>query len=108
MQVPNGMAPGFDWYTDTSTGASTFTGKYSTVQSYVSGLQAQHKSLPNLSATQYEDNELVLYGGFGSSSYIWVPNTTYTGWSEVTVTNAYNYIYAPLSAKNPGVRNEIQ
>ena len=80
----------------------------STVQSYVSAQQKGNPNLPNLTPTQYEDNQLVLYGGFGAANYIWVPNSSYTGWTEVTTGNAYNYVYAPSTSNNPGVRNEIQ
>jgi hypothetical protein len=83
------------------------------VQSYVSGLQAQHSGLPNLSGSQYEDNQLVLYGGYGSGAYIWVPNSNFTGWTDAAAagnggTLAYNYVYAPKTSNSPGVRNEIQ
>ncbi len=101
MQVPNGMAPGFDWYTNTSNGLSTFQGKYTTVQGYVSGLRSQHSGLPDLSGSQYEDNQLMLYGGWwvNNSSYYWVPNSTYTGWVVNTSSPGYNYVNT--------VRNDI-
>jgi hypothetical protein len=101
MMVPNGMAPGFDWYTNTSNGLSIFQSKYSTVQTYVSNLRSQYSGLPNLSGSQYEDNQLILYGGWwtGNSSYYWVPNSTYTGWVTNTSAPGYNYVNT--------VRNDI-
>ncbi len=102
MMVPNGMAPGFDWYTNTFNGLTTFQGKLSRVQTYVSGLRGQHSSLPDLSPSQYEDNQLILYGGYwqnNDANYYWVPNTTYTGWLANSSSGGYNYVNT--------VRNDI-
>jgi hypothetical protein len=64
MMVPNScLLNAFDWMTNTSQGLSIFNGKYSTVQKYVSSQQNGHSALPNLTPTQYEDNQLLLYGG---------------------------------------------
>jgi hypothetical protein len=102
MQVPNGMATGFDWYTNTSTGLSTFHGKLSIAQAYVSNLRSQYSSLPDLSGSQYEDNQLILYGGwlFGNNAnYYWVPNSTHTGWVANSSAPGYGYVNT--------VRNDI-
>jgi hypothetical protein len=101
MMAPNSMPDAFNWLTDTSDGATIFQGKLSTVQSYVSGLQGQYPALPNLGGSQYEDNQLILYGGWwvNNSSYYWVPNPTYTGWVANTNSPGYNYVNT--------VRNDI-
>ena len=111
MQVPNGMADGFNWYKDTQDGYSTLEGKVGTVQNWVSGLRNQYPNLPDLSPTQYEDNELVLYAGDGQADYVWAPNSSDTGWAEITTTAGYLYVYAqanPQTGQQAGVRNEIQ
>ncbi len=112
MQIPNNMPDGFDWLTNTQGGANTFQDKLSTVASWVAGLQKQYPSLPNLSGTQQEDNALVLYGGFGSGDYIWMPNSSDNGWDDSYAKNnqtaAYEYVCAPTTAPNPGVRFSIQ
>ncbi len=107
MQVPNGMTssggPAFDWYTNTSNGLSTFQGKLSAVQTYVSGLRSQHSGLPDLSGSQYEDNQLILYGGWllgSNGNYFWVPNSTFTGWVKNTSAPGYSYVNT--------VRNDVQ
>ena len=102
MQVPNSRLNAFDWMTNTSQGLSIFNSKYSTVQTYVSNLQSQHSGLPNLSGSQYEDNQLILYGGWwtSNSSYYWVPNSTYAAWVQNTSSPGYSYVN--------NVRNNIQ
>jgi len=101
MQVPNGMPSAFEWLTNTSSGASIFNGKNSIVQSYVSAQRNGHPSLPDLSATQYEDNQLVLYNGLPvPSNYVWQPNSNFTAWTQVSGTGGYNYVQS--------VRNGIQ
>ena len=113
MQVPNGMANGFDWLTNTYDGWSIFEGKLSTVSSWVSSLQSQHSGLPSLSGSQQEDNALVLYGGYDAidypqTYYIWLPNSSYSGWTQNSGSPAYSYVYAPTTDPNPGVRDSIQ
>jgi hypothetical protein len=99
MQVLNGMTsaggPAFDWYTNTSNGLNTFQGKLSTVQTYVSNLRSQHTGLPDLSGSQYEANQLILYGGWllgSNANYYWVPNSTFTGWATNTSAPGYSYV----------------
>jgi hypothetical protein len=106
MMVPNGMTssggPAFDWYTNTSSGLNVFQGKLSTVQSYVSGLRSQYSTLPDLTASQYENNQLILYGGWlqnNNANYYWVPNSAYTAWIINTSSPGYNYVQS--------VRNDI-
>ena len=117
MQVPNGLVDAFDWLTNTYQGLSTLEGKYPTVQSWVSGLRSQYPSLPDLSPTQYEDNEMVLYAGYNATQnpnlYIWQANSNHDGWTDAAAqanggTGPYNYVYAPTTASNPGVRFAIQ
>jgi len=63
MQVPNGMTssggPAFDWYNDTSTGASTFQSKLSSAGNYSSSEHSTYPSLPALTGTQLENEALV-------------------------------------------------
>ncbi len=94
MQVPNNMSSAFDWYTNTSTGLSIFGSKLAAVQSYVSGLRAQHSSLPNLTGSQYEDNQLIRYCGWwsGDSTYYWIPNAAFTGWVANPNSPGYSYV----------------
>jgi hypothetical protein len=59
--------------------------------------------LPNLGASQYEDNQLILYGGWllgSNGNYFWVPNSTFTGWVKNTSAPGYSYVNT--------IRNDVQ
>ncbi|MGH9453174.1 MAG: hypothetical protein ACRD2O_04300, partial [Terriglobia bacterium] len=100
MQVPNGMAPGFDWYTNTLTGKNTFQQKLSTAGTCETTEQGTYKGLPSLSGSQLEENALVFYAGdsgTGTCSQVspnlyWIPNGTGTAWVVNTSSPGYNYV----------------
>ncbi len=100
MQVPNGMTssggPAFDWYTNTSTGASIFKSKLSSASSYSSSEQTTYPNLPALAGTQLENEALVYYGGFASGTHFYTPNSAGTAWVATTNTNVTTYVNTVL------------
>jgi hypothetical protein len=92
MQVPNGMASGFDWYTNTSGGASIFQSKLTSANNYSSSQQKTYPNLPALAGVQLENEALVYYGGFASGTHYYTPNSTGTAWVATTNTNVTTYV----------------
>jgi hypothetical protein len=92
MQEPNGMASGFDWYTNTSGGASIFQSKLTSASNYSSSQQSTYPSLPALSGVQLENEALVYYAGFASGTHYYTPNSTGTAWVVTTNTNVLTYV----------------
>jgi len=84
MQVSNGMAPGFDWYTNTANGATVFQSSLSIASAYSSSEQKSYPKLPALAGTMLENEALSDYGGF--SVHYYTPNATGTAWVGTTNT----------------------
>ncbi|MGH9453176.1 MAG: hypothetical protein ACRD2O_04310 [Terriglobia bacterium] len=99
MQVPNSMASGFDWYTNTTTGENTFSDKLSSARTYVANEQSEYPNLPALTQAQLENVALVYYNGIQGVEY-YVPNSGGSGWVTTTNQTALTYV--------SNVRNGIQ
>jgi hypothetical protein len=91
MQVPNGMASGFNWLTDTAEGASVFSQKLSAATTYENDERASYPSLPALTGAQLEDVALVYYGGISGVEF-YAPNSAGNGWVQTTNSTAINYV----------------
>jgi hypothetical protein len=92
MQVPNGMAAGFDWYTNTSNGASIFQSKLGSASSYSSSEIIIYPNLPALAGTQLESEALVYYGGFATGTHYYYPNSAGTAWVATTNNAVLGYV----------------
>ena len=92
MQEPNGMASGFDWYANTSGGASIFQSKLNSASNYSSSQHSTYPSLPALSGVQLENEALVYYAGFASGTHYYTPDSTGTAWVVTTNTNVLTYV----------------
>lgn len=90
MQVTNGMAPGFNWYTNTTNGASVFQSSLTGASSYSSSERKTYPSLPALAGASLENEALRDYGGF--SVHYYTPNSTGTAWVTTTNTQLLNYV----------------
>ena len=90
MQVLNGLAPGFDWYTNTANGASVYNSSLGIASSYSSSEQKTYPSLPTLTGVSLENEALRNYGGF--SVHYYTPNATGSAWITTTNTQLLSYV----------------
>ncbi|NCO98522.1 hypothetical protein GW864_05165, partial [bacterium] len=87
MMVSTTVERAWDWLINTNDGVNLFVkDKLGASGRYQNKVRAKHPNLRKLTATEHEDNALVVYGEYGDinrdgyADWYYVPNSDYTDW----------------------------